>query len=718
MLVAVLGIAVFGIGSVCALSALSKISDWVEDVRDRRQLRRLRQFPDLMNQLAWRARSRHNTGSAGRRGRRAWRQLAREAEHAPEGLAVDALWWSWLRAPDDAGWALLRRLRNQRAFTDLNAAIAAFPPSIDNWPAFAAFCVRNDLVPAEPVERARFYALTRQPEQRRALDPDGDLLAAAYRAADPEVRTALRDALASDGDLDVLRVVAGAGASSRVTDITVVERNYLTGQLVDRRDWAGLWRLAQNLSLLDAVAAVRMIDADWRPDRQRERDLFALLSRAKHDALLSARDALFAKAAIRIKVSGTVVAGALSADGRRVAVTTVPAKRSAQRRPADEPPPDGPRAATISVYALPGGQLVARHSTPMRDLSLLVYAADGTLIAVDSSFRLGRNDFRARVYRCPDAGRARRIAHDSWGIAALAAWGEGFAALYTNGHLAFHDRDGGKLGTRGLDLDGPVSTVGRAPLATVGADPGSGWLAAAYRCATPDDRYRFRGKFAAVEARSARDARVAVMEALLPRVTIACFDPPGHLIVARDNDISIERFRIGSIERFRIGAPLGHPVARYTERYHDSARCMVPVSARAELCVLDRLGTIRYLEAGTLNRIHAPRELAEKRGTALWSSADGSSHALGGGGLVSVVMSEQLALQPLADRPQAAWQRADMAIALRAAPVMERCPAARPFYQLLCACLELRFGGEIGIGRERPEIGDDEIGISREESHP
>jgi hypothetical protein len=26
--------------------------------------------------------------------------------------------------------------------------------------------------------------------------------------------------------------------------------------------------------------------------------------------------------------------------------------------------------------------------------------------------------------------------------------------------------------------------------------------------------------------------------------------------------------------------------------------------------------------------------------------------------------------------------------------------------------------GEIGIGREHPEIGDDEIGISREESDP
>jgi hypothetical protein len=58
---------------------------------------------------------------------------------------------------------------------------------------------------------------------------------------------------------------------------------------------------------------------------------------------------------------------------------------------------------------------------------------------------------------------------------------------------------------------------------------------------------------------------------------------------------------------------------------------------------------------------------------------------------------ELIALRRLADKPQAEWQDADLATALAAAPAVSYCPAAMPFYQLLRACLELRFGGEIGI---------------------
>jgi hypothetical protein len=59
-----------------------------------------------------------------------------------------------------------------------------------------------------------------------------------------------------------------------------------------------------------------------------------------------------------------------------------------------------------------------------------------------------------------------------------------------------------------------------------------------------------------------------------------------------------------------------------------------------------------------------------------------------------------------------------LAAALAAAPLVNDCPAAMPFYELLCACLELRFGGEIGIALGPARAGADEIGISREESAP
>jgi hypothetical protein len=36
-----------------------------------------------------------------------------------------------------------------------------------------------------------------------------------------------------------------------------------------------------------------------------------------------------------------------------------------------------------------------------------------------------------------------------------------------------------------------------------------------------------------------------------------------------------------------------------------------------------------------------------------------------------------------------------------------------PFLDLFAACLAHRFGNDVGIGRSAPEVGDDEIGISR-----
>jgi hypothetical protein len=137
--------------------------------------------------LAERARWRHSAGARGRQGRRAWRKLVSASKGYPAGAVADLLWGSWVWDPDDKGWALFRRWRGQRVVADLHAAIAASPSRVGNWPGCAAFCARNNLVPTEPVELARFYTLTRQPSQRRALDPDGSLLAA-YRAAPARVQ--------------------------------------------------------------------------------------------------------------------------------------------------------------------------------------------------------------------------------------------------------------------------------------------------------------------------------------------------------------------------------------------------------------------------------------------------------------------------------------------------------------------------------------------------
>jgi hypothetical protein len=482
---------------------------------------------DRLDRLAERARWRHSPAACGRRGRRAWRKLARKSRRDPSGPAAGALWRSWVWDPDDKGWALLSRRRGRRPVADLRAALAASPPSVGNWPGLAAFCARHDLVPAEPVELARFYVLTRQQEQWRALDPDSVLLAAAYRAANQDVRTALREALAGQGDLDVLRVVV-AGDDTRVPDMTKDERDYLTRQFAADRDWAKLWRLARDLSLPDAVAAAAMIDEDWRPDGDQERDLYALLSRAGAGADVRRSSKALRAAAITIRVPGSVLSCALPASGRRLAVITG----------------DTGRTNTISVYALPDGRLVTRHGLSRHDRpSELAYLPDGTLAVVEHETRA---EDGTRVYRCADSGAVELVTGDDLGSVARAVRGHRF----------------GRIGGSGIEH----------------------W--------TP---------------------------------------PPA-------------------------------------------------------------------------NPCHA------------WAFS--GAYVNGDGSHVTVDTPELLALRSLADRPQAAWRHADLAAAFAAAPVVRRCPAARPFYDLLCACLEHRFGGEIGIGRARTRTGAEEIAISHEGARP
>ena len=231
-----------------------------------------------VRRLARRAERRRRDGRRGRRARRAWERLVREGDSG-NPHASEAVWqrWAWTGPPDDERWELLARWLGPRAVGRVMEAAA--DPGLDaaRRSRLASFCTRHGLAPEDPAERVRFFLLTGQQEQRRALDPDGALLAAAYQTACPPQRAALRVALAGVGDLDVTRMIAASGAM-RLADMTTAEREYLADRLADRGDWAGLWRLARDLPLYDAVAAVRRIGGRWRPDGQHDRELFGFLA--------------------------------------------------------------------------------------------------------------------------------------------------------------------------------------------------------------------------------------------------------------------------------------------------------------------------------------------------------------------------------------------------------------------------------------------------------
>jgi hypothetical protein len=181
-----------------------------------------------------------------------------------------------------------------------------------------------------------------------------------------------------------------------------------------------------------------------------------------------------------------------------------------------------------------------------------------------------------------------------------------------------------------------------------------------------------------------------------------CFHGPNH-IIAVDNE---------QVQRWRIVAPAHPPLIRQAVLDLAGARYPILVGARDEVCVLDGSQTVRYCHAATLGPVAGQRELTGRTGTVLFSSPDDTSHALGGEGFVDVVTGPGVALRALIDQPQATWRPGDLAVAGRAMPVVERCPQARPLWDLLLACLEHRFAGEVRLGKSAPPVRDDDIGIS------
>lgn len=609
--------------------------------------------------------------------RRSWSRLARAHQSSMTDryrvyrAVLDD--WAAAGAPDDPRPELLARWVGGRRRFAVHLMTLAQPPDHPQWASIAAYCVRHDILPKKPADRVRFLALTGQAERRRALDPDGSLLARAYGTAHRRTRARLREVLAGDG-VDVLEIIA-EDAHRRTTRLSPEEREYLASELARRRDWAGLWRLARDLPVIDAAGVARLIDPGWRADAQRDRDLLTLLARADPALLRDAREALHRGCVVRVEVPGEIVAGALSVDGKRLAVTTA------------DPGPRGPRApwnqGWVSVFGLPDGQVLDRHQVPVRDFAGLVFRG-AALFAVDSAAArsaggaaTGAAEGAAaqadkpgapltRVYRFADGRGQTPPTDDSAPVVAVVPRNRGLAAVRADGVLACYGNDGARFAECQL---GAADGFARAGVVAA-AEPGRGHIAIAdgSRVITVDVRDPYR-------------ARVVSRIADKIPVTGLCFDGAGGIIVA-DRD---------EVRRWPVSAPSAAANGEYETGTLGGGHSLVTVGGRDEICLLDRAGAVRYLDKRTLRPVSQRRELTGMTGTALWGQADGPGHALAGDGAVHVAVSPP-GLRTLTTRPQATWRAADAATARAVAAIAERSPAARPFYNLLTACLEYRFG--------------------------
>jgi hypothetical protein len=121
-------------------------------------------------------------------------------------------------------------------------------------------------------------------------------------------------------------------------------------------------------------------------------------------------------------------------------------------------------------------------------------------------------------------------------------------------------------------------------------------------------------------------------------------------------------------------------------------------------------GVAHCYDDATLRPCRPPQEFPREGVTALWNSADGHGYVVGGWGF-ALIMGMHGAAE-VAGRPAARWAPADRATVAAALQRTAADSAARPLLCLLREWLDYRFGADVGIGRNGPAIGDDEIGIS------
>ncbi|WP_210571266.1 hypothetical protein [Streptomyces sp. GESEQ-4] len=269
------------------------------------------------------------------------------------------------------------------------------------------FCMAHHLAPADAAERAAFFLRTGQHEQYRALDPDGALLAAHYRNAPTEERSALREAMTRLGGIDVLRVLAGQRRrDGDVASLSHKERAYLTGQLTRQRDWDRLWPLTVLLPLADAVRVVHAF-GDWRPSGEDDRRMFETLLAAgpvaKQVKALSTGSPVWGTPHTRIALrdlderATDVVDLDFAPDGRGLAFAS-----------------QGKCAGIVDLDSTTLFRLYHFTGSPSRIVQL---GPDAVVVADSGRYRGRQRPARARLHYCDSQGRqtlrfgTTRVAH-------------------------------------------------------------------------------------------------------------------------------------------------------------------------------------------------------------------------------------------------------------------------------------------------------------------
>ena len=518
-------------------------------------------------------------------------------------------------------------------------------------PELVPFCRKHRLAPRDEVRRAMFFLLTGQPEQHRALDPDGSLLSLAYASASGEERARMQKAMRDAGGLDLVRVIVGDDRRGRIAEMSRYEVEYLGRQLAGRREWDELWALVQDVPVSSGTALIRLFDG-WLPRDADARRLFEMYLETPPEAV---------KAALDSAPEDRVPPGGRARLRFRSRVNDVSFA------------PDGPYLAAsgtrriVGVFDLRRAELVERYDGFNTSVGRILHLGDGIVVAGERTNNARRD---CRLVLCAD-GVTRTLHTGPGSITSLArvdASG-GFVAATRAGALVL----GGRGGAPADPV--PVRSLGRGMdwARTVAAHPASGRLAVLAPdlvLADVED-----GSVVPLSAPTVKYAHAAFVDTDL----IACADRVSFVTMLRWSGEDLVQEADATVQwmsRFTASPALGGPVVATTSRS-------------------------LHLYDATLKRTGGASSLHYYDVTSLTVSPGGELLAVGyDDGDVDVIDLRLLEVPEILRRPLVNLIPRDLGVVTAALTATSMSREVKVSLQLIRACMEHRFRFEVEIDAE------------------
>jgi hypothetical protein len=427
--------------------------------------------------------------------------------------------------------------------------------------------------------------------------------------------------------------------------------------LADRADWPGLWQVAQELPLIEAVTALRLIGDRWHPAGSADQALLGRLAGTSPGVLAEGRDALRPATA---SLLGYPAACAFAADGRTLAVAENRPDPSDLLIPSYDghPRPQPPRSSHWLTVELPGGTQAARRWCRYPATSSMAFAGDTAFGVTHRSppFYIGvAAPERTRLVRWTPGRRVRTIQRLP-GSARIFPRRDGFVLTYDKrGRTWVRCYDAAQNMTSETALT--VGLPGDA-VQLLGVSPASGHLAVETRTyvagITPSAQRRTRTP-GRVWLMDSTGCQVLASSPSAPRLShmSACFPAEDRLLTVHHQDgITLWGVAGGTLE------PLATAPAAWLAEPSPTRAAIVTLAMPSDD---DHMVRICYRDPATLAPVSVTTEPSGTGTDRMWRSPLPAGPLVYGSPAGITIVSAAAEAAAAADRPPVSWAPPDLA---------------------------------------------------------